>query len=207
MSAALDRRRTARNDESWTRRLARGPVGQTLAAMLLASVATWFGALVGLPLLFVLAPPVLSPPWTLVTSVYAHAGPGHLLSNAIVVAVAGSLVARSTTRRRFHAFFLSTGAVAGIAQVVAYQALGVPTAVLGASGAAFALVGYALVANPATGAIRDRIRLSARATTVITAAVAIGVTVLLSAPGSALVAHFVGGVLGLLSGRVHLLRA
>lgn len=189
-----------------SRALFGNPVVETLVAMVVVSLATWTAALVGLTGLFVLAPPVFSPPWSLVTSVYAHIGPGHLLSNAVVVAVAGSLVAWSTTRLRFHAFFVTTGVVAGLAQVWLGSLLGSSAGVLGASGAAFALVGYVLAANPVSSTVLDRLRLPPRVTVLLVAVVAGTLTLLFSAPGSALVAHLTGAVLGLIAGRLRLLR-
>lgn len=183
------------------------PVVETLVAMLVVSLATWAAALVGLTGLFVLAPPVFSPPWSLVTSVYAHIGPGHLLSNAVVVAVAGSLVAWSTTRVRFHAFFVTTGVLSGLAHVWLGSLVGPSVGVLGSSGAAFALVGYVIAANPVSSTVLDRLRLPPRVTVLLVATIAGGLTLLFSAPGSALVAHLTGAVLGLVAGRLRLLRA
>lgn len=182
------------------------PVVETLAVMLLVSLVGWAGTVVGLIGLFVLAPPVHTPPWSLLTSVYAHAGPGHLLSNALLVVIAGGLVARTTTRLRFHAFFLATGVLAGLTQVWLGGLLGRPVAVLGASGAAFALVGYLLASNPLSTGLLDRLGLSPRVVVVIVAAVAGGLTLAFSPVGSALVAHFTGAVLGLFAGRIRLLR-
>lgn len=174
--------------------------------MLVVSLFTWAASFVGLVGLFALAPPVLLPPWTLVTSVYAHAGPAHLLSNAVVVALAGSLVALSTTRLRFHLFFVVTGMLSGLAHVWITGLFGPSSGVLGASGAAFALVGYVISANPVSTSVLDRLRLPPRVLVVIAAVVAVGLTLLFSAPGSALIAHLTGASLGLLAGRVQLLR-
>jgi membrane associated rhomboid family serine protease len=196
-----------RTDSSLRAAVVGNPVVETLVTMVAVSLLTWTASLVGLVGVFVLAPPVLLPPWTLVTSVYAHAGPGHLLSNAVVVAVAGSLVAWSTTRLRFHAFFVTTGALSGLAHVWLGSLVGPSTGVLGASGAAFALVGYVITANPVSTTVLDRLRLPPRVLVVLVAIVAAGLTLLFSAPGSALVAHLTGAVLGLLAGRVQLLRA
>ena len=201
MSLASDPRRDRRS-----RSLRRNPVVETLAAMLVVSLLSWAASVVGLVGLFALAPPVLLPPWTLVTSVYAHAGPGHLLSNAVVVLLAGSLVSLTTTRLRFHAFFVVTGALAGLAHVWTAGLFGVRAGVLGSSGAAFALVGYVLSANPASSAVLDRLRLPARVVVVAVALAALALTVLFSAPGSALVAHFAGAAMGLVAGRLRLLR-
>ncbi|WP_313691667.1 rhomboid family intramembrane serine protease [Halorarum halobium] len=183
------------DDDSTGRRwltLAGNPVIETLAAMCLVSLMTWAGALVGLAGLFVLSESFVSRPWVLLTSVYAHASPGHLLANAVVVALAGSLVARNTTRFRFHAFFVTTGALAGLAQVWLGGLLGPSAGVLGASGAAFALAGYVLAANPVSTGLLDRIGLSTRVAAAVVALVAAGLTLAFSAVGSALVAHFTG---------------
>lgn len=183
------------------------PVVETLVAMLVVSVLAWGASLVGLLGLFALGPPVWLPPWALLTSVYAHVGPAHLLSNAVVVAVAGTLVSASTTRFRFHAFFVATGALAGVAHVWASGLLGTRTSVLGASGAAFALVGYVLAANPASEALFETLRLPPRAVIAVVALAALALTLSFSAPGSALVAHFAGAAMGLVAGRLGVLRA
>ena len=95
----------------------RNPVTQTLFMMLVVTTATWLATFVGEQTLFVLAPPILTPPWTLVTSIYAHASFGHLLSNALVILLAGGVVTLSTTWIRFHLFVLVTGVAAGVVQV------------------------------------------------------------------------------------------
>jgi membrane associated rhomboid family serine protease len=155
--------------------------------------------------LFVLAPPVEVRPWTLLASVYAHAGVGHLVSNAVVLVLVGFAVERVTTRWRFHAFFASVGMAAGLAQVTVSGLVGPGSAVLGASGAVFGLLGYLLTGNPVTDAVLGWLPLSGRARVVLLLLLALGVTLLTAAPGVALVAHFTGFVLGLLAGRVRLL--
>ncbi|MXR42485.1 rhomboid family intramembrane serine protease [Halobaculum sp. WSA2] len=189
------------------------PVVETLAAMAVVSGAFWLAGVVAGPLarlLFVLSTPALARPWTLATSVYAHAGLGHLLANAVVVAVAGLPVAASTTRARFHAFVLATGAIAGLAQVWLGGLLfpgGV--GVVGSSGAAFALVGYVVAANPAAdalGRLARRLGVSPRVVVGAVAVLALLVAVAFSGPGSALIAHFVGLACGLGAGRTRLLR-
>lgn len=197
---------TGRETGSLSGRVVGNPAVQTLVAMVVVSLLTWWSFLVGSTGLFVLASPVFDPPWGLVTSVYAHANPAHLLSNAMLIAVAGGIVSLSTTRLKFHAFFLSTGALAAVAQVWSGLVLGNPTAVLGSSGAAFALVGYVLASNPVSASLLDRFRLPARAVVILVALAAFVLTLTYSAPGSALVAHFTGAVAGLTAGRFRLLR-
>ncbi|ESS06704.1 MAG: rhomboid family protein [uncultured archaeon A07HB70] len=168
---------------------------ETLGLMTVGSLVS---VLLG-PAVLALATPVARP-WTLVTSVYAHAGLWHLLANALVVGVAGLPVAAATTRVRFHGFFLATGAAAGVAQIAAGA-----DAVVGASGAAFALVGYVLAANPVTGLLGARVDVSPRALVVVVAAVAVGLALLLGGSGGALVAHAAGAALGLAAGRSRVL--
>jgi membrane associated rhomboid family serine protease len=175
------------------------PLAETLGLM---TGATLLAALVG-PGAFALATP-LAAPWTLVTSVYAHAGPLHLGSNAVVVALAGLPVALTTTRARFHAFFVATGALAGLAQVLFAAALGRSAAVVGASGAAFALVGYVIAANPVTGLVGRLARVPPRVAVALVAVVALGLTLAVGGRG-AVAAHAVGAALGLLAGRERVL--
>ena len=157
--------------------------------------------------MFALAPPVSARPWTLLVSVYAHAGVGHLLSNAVVLLLVGFAVERVTTTWRFHGFFAVVGMVAGLAQIAVSGIVGPAPAVLGASGAVFGLLGYLLASNALTGAVLQRLPLGGRAKAALLLVVAFGLTLLTAAPGVALVAHFTGFVLGALAGRVHLLRA
>jgi len=181
------------------------PVVETLAAMALVSLVGWASGLVGL------GPPALAlgpglRPWTLATSVYAHATLAHLLANAVIVGLVGAVVARSTTRARFHAFVLVTGALSGLAQVFVTGLVGDPSAVLGTSGAAFALVGYVLAANPVSTAVVGRVEVSTRTGVLVVAAVALVVTLVASGRGSALVAHLAGVVFGLVAGARRILR-
>jgi membrane associated rhomboid family serine protease len=181
---------------------------ETLAVFLVVFVAqTLVGALSDRLAfgLFALSTPIAVRPWTLLVSVYAHAGIGHLASNAIVLALVGFPVERVTTKWRFHAFFAGVGMAAGIAQVAVSGLVGPGTAVLGASGAVFGLLGYLLAGNPVTDAVLGWLPLSSRMRTALLLALALGVTLLTAAPGVALVAHFTGFVLGLLSGRARLL--
>lgn len=183
----------------------RSPTLETLAAFLGVYVLQRMTAFAGLAAyLFVLSAPVSVAPWTLVTSVYAHGSLAHLFGNALALAIVGPLVERRTTRLRFHLFFVSTGALAGLAEVWFGGILGA-RGVLGASGAVFALMGYLLAGNRMSAALFDRIEVSPRMQLVLFVAVAGVVTVATWGPGIALVAHFTGLVLGLIAGRLRLL--
>jgi membrane associated rhomboid family serine protease len=190
-------------------RLTGSPTVQTLAIMLVVFIvneATKLLGLLGLSrFLFVLGPTFPVRPWSLVTSIYAHAGPAHLLSNALLLALVGLIVEQSTTRFRYHAFFITTGALAGVSEVITSGFIGRSAGVLGASGAIFALLGYLIAGNPVSSSMLDRLKLGRRAQLAIFAVLAVVVTLLTSAPGVALVAHFTGFLLGLLAGRTGLL--
>jgi len=158
------------------------------------------------PTAFALATPVAAQPWTLVTSVYAHGGVGHLLANVVGLVVLGVFLERKTSPARFHAFFLASGVIAGLAQVWVADLVGPPVAVLGASGAVFALLGYVVAGNRVTDAVLGGIPLSPRVQLAAFAVLAAAVTLATAGPGVALVAHFTGLLVGLLAGRAHLLR-
>ncbi|MDT3433950.1 rhomboid family intramembrane serine protease [Haloarcula sp. 1CSR25-25] len=195
------------------------PLRQSPTAVTLAVIAGVFlvqqaaGVVTAPRSLFALSPPLFSRPWTIVTSVYAHAGPSHLLANAVGVALAGVVLERRTTQLRFHAFFASTGALAGVSQVSMTSLVGplVPgmvshASVLGASGAVFALFGYLLAANRLTDTVVGGFELAPRLQLALAGVAAAAITLATANPGVALIAHFTGLLLGFLSGRVHLLR-
>ncbi|MDZ7702397.1 MAG: rhomboid family intramembrane serine protease [Halobacteriales archaeon] len=187
-------------------RRADSPTAELLVAFGLVFLVQRVGGLVGLgTAAFALSLPLSVAPWTLVTSVYAHASVSHLLANAVGLAVVGFALERFTTRARFHAFVLLTGVVAALAEVAAAALLGGSVAVLGASGAVLALYGYVLAGNPLTGGVLDRLDLGRRGRLALLVAVALGVTLLTAGAGVALVAHATGAALGLAAGRRRLL--
>ena len=180
---------------------------ETLGIVLLVGAAQALLSLVGLFGLLALSTPLSVAPWTLVTSVYAHGSVGHLVANAVALLLVGPLVERRTTRLRFHAFVVATGALAGAAQVTLGGLLGPPSAVLGISGAVFALGGYLLAGNVVSATLFDRLRLSPRVQFLLFGLVAVVLTATTAAPGVALVAHATGAFCGLVAGRVGLLDA
>jgi len=153
---------------------------------------------------FALALPLDHRPWTVVSSIYAHANLAHLVANSVALLVLGPLVAYVTTSVRFHAFFVAAGAVAGVAQVLAMMPFG-SRPVLGASGAIFALVGYLMVGNRASEWALSWLPFGWVGRLLLFATLATAVTLATAAPGVALVAHFVGFLVGLVAGRFRLL--
>lgn len=183
------------------------PTVQTALACVLVFAAQSVLSVVGVGLgFFALAFPLSVRPWTLVLATYAHAGVAHLLANVVALLLVGLVVERGTTRLRFHAFFVLTGAVAGVAELLVAAVFAGGTAVVGASGAVFALLGYALAGNRAVGAVGSRVRLDRSLTLGLYVAVAALLTLVTAGPGLALVAHFTGLLVGLLAGRRRLLR-
>ncbi len=190
------------------------PVFEILVVFIVVFVLQLVTALADLVgALFVLRPPVAEEPWTIVTSVYAHANLGHLVSNAFGLVVFGWPVARATTRTRFHAFFLATGSLAGVAQILLsgalaafpVVALGATPGVLGASGGVFALLGYLLASNRLSSRVGAVLRVSRTAALVGFVLIAAVLTLATASPGVALIAHFVGLLLGLVAGRAAVL--
>jgi membrane associated rhomboid family serine protease len=181
---------------------AASPTLDTLVAFVLVFGLQTLVGPVGLRDLFVAAPPPWHAPWTLVTSVYAHRSLEHLAANALGLALVGFLLERTTTRLRFHAFFLAAGVVATAAELLVG-----PVPVLGASGAVFALLGYLTAGNPVSHALVARLRLSARTQAFLLVGLAAAVTLVGAGPRVAIVSHFTGLLLGLVAGRVRLLRS
>ncbi len=185
----------------------RSPTLTLLGVLAVVYLVEVLAGLVGVPrTAFALATPVVLRPWTLVTSVYAHGSLGHLLANAVGLVLVGVLLERRTSRARFHLFFLVTGALAGLSQVWVGRLLGARPAVLGASGAVFALAGYVIAGNRVSDTVLSAVGLSGRAILAVFVLVAAAVTLLTAGPGVALVAHFTGLLLGLLAGYGHVLR-
>lgn len=181
------------------------PTLLTLAALLVVFTLQTLGGTLGVGAgAFALALPFVERPWTVVTSVYAHDGLAHLLANAVALAVVGPPVARVTTPIRFHVFFAGSGSVAGIAQVLLTAPFG-STAVLGASGAIFALLGYALAGNRVSAAVLARLPVGRRGRLALFGVIAAGLTLATATPGVALIAHFVGFSIGAAAGRGRIL--
>ncbi|GAB7019482.1 hypothetical protein JCM18750_23430 [Halostagnicola bangensis] len=185
-----------------------------VVVFLLVLVAQFVTELVGMMSgLFVLSTPISNDPWTIVTSVYAHNGIGHLVSNSIALVLFGWPIARATTRLRFHAFFLVTGAIAGVSQILVMSGImsisgigGSAPGVLGASGAVFALLGYLIAGNRVSSGFASVIEVPRWVTYLVFFALAVIVTLTTLAPGVALIAHFTGFLVGLLAGRARVLR-
>jgi membrane associated rhomboid family serine protease len=194
-------RTTVRNERS--------PTVETVVVLFGVFLLQFPLALLGAFGLLVLDPTFLVKPWVLVTGTYAHAGVGHLLGNLVPLLLFGFVVERVTTRWRYHLFFLTTGALAGLSEVIFGSILTLsPRGVVGASGAVFALMGYAVAGNNVADWLLDLLGTATDSEWLVTAAVVVVAAVVataLSGPGSALIAHLAGLLLGLGAGRLRLL--
>jgi membrane associated rhomboid family serine protease len=198
--------------------MARGsglPVIEVLVVFLVVFVVQLVTALANLVgSLFVLSAPLAENPWTIPLSVYAHGSINHLLSNAIALILFGWPVARATTRPRFHVFFVVTGSIAGISQIYVSESLAsapliggsASVGVLGASGAVFALLGYFLASNRLSSTLGSFLSVPRWLRYAAFVIIAILLTMATAQPGVALIAHFIGLLLGLVAGRFNLLR-
>jgi membrane associated rhomboid family serine protease len=87
--------------------------------------------------------------WTWFTSIFSHGGFFHIAFNSIVIFFFGRIVEEYIGSRDFAILFLVSGAIAGLGQIALNAATGGGyAAVLGASGAALAVMGVLTVLNP-----------------------------------------------------------
>ncbi len=102
------------------------------------------------------APDLVPPPFTILTSLFLHAGPAHLAFNLLFLWIFGNNVEDALGRRRFLAFYLACGIAAALAHVAASGASGnllqraqdLETPMVGASGAIAGALGAYLVLFP-----------------------------------------------------------
>jgi membrane associated rhomboid family serine protease len=85
---------------------------------------------------------VLSRPWILVTSIFLHGSPDHLIYNMFALALFGSVLENVVGSRKFLIIFYATGIVASIGSVFFYEAS------LGASGAIMGIIGTLAILRP-----------------------------------------------------------
>jgi membrane associated rhomboid family serine protease len=142
--------------------------------------------------------------WTWVTSIFAHGGFTHIAVNSIVIYFFGRLVEQYIGSKKFTLLFILSGVLAGAGQVGFQIMAGAGVGVVGASGAALALMGVLTIMNPNLTVylyfiLPVPIWVLTGGTVVISAGlIATGSP---GAGGIAHVAHLVGVVIGLLYGQ------
>jgi hypothetical protein len=85
---------------------------------------------------------VLARPWTLITAVFLHADFAHLFYNMFALVMFGWMLERIVGERRFIAIFFVGGLIASVVGAWFYAAM------LGASGAVFAVMGTLAALRP-----------------------------------------------------------
>ncbi len=81
-------------------------------------------------------------PWILVTSVFLHADIGHLLYNALALALFGTILEHIVGKKKFLGIFFVSGLLASIGATFLYHSA------LGASGAIFGVMGALAMLRP-----------------------------------------------------------
>ena len=183
---------------------------QTLSAILLVSLSQLLSIIflpqIGMDFYTLEYPLISSEPWSIVLNIYSHAGIGHLISNGIALLILGLIVERVTTPVRFHAFFLITGVLAGLSEITFWLIFGSGmTSVLGASGAIFALMGYAVLGNDLAETVVDSLELGKKGTLILFIGLAFLVTTMTASEGVALIAHGTGFLIGAIAGHFKIL--
>lgn len=171
-------------------------IGQ-IAGSFVGYGVSWFG----------LSFPLVFRPWTIVTSVFAHADSMHLAVNVFAFWLFGRIIERESSAVRFYGFVVVVGVAAGIAELSVGSVFGEARLVLGLSGVVFGLFGYVVTSNRVTGVVFDRVQIPWWWQIVLFSAVAVVVSVVTATDQVAVVAHFTGLLIGLLAGRFRLLRA
>lgn len=88
---------------------------------------------------------VLERPWTLLTHMFLHGSPTHLLGNMFALGLFGSILERLVGWKKFLLVFLVGGFVSSIGDVLFYSST------IGASGAVFGILGTVAVLKPKMG--------------------------------------------------------
>ena len=84
-------------------------------------------------------------PWTIITSMFFHAGFGHLFGNMITLYFFGTFLARLVGERKFLIVYFGGGILGGILYLLLAPPLSVA---VGASGAVYAIAGALVVMMP-----------------------------------------------------------
>ncbi len=92
--------------------------------------------------LFVLTPDIAQRPWILVTSMFLHGSPMHLLGNMLALFLFGLILEQNIGSRKFLYVYFAVGIIAGIVSSNFYASS------LGASGAIFGVLGTLAAMKP-----------------------------------------------------------
>jgi uncharacterized protein len=99
--------------------------------------------------LILISSDILTRPWILITSMFLHSGPYHLLFNMYVLFIFGPLLEQRIGANRFLLIYFVSGIIAGIISSLIYPLItGTPFAALGASGAIMGMLGILIILMP-----------------------------------------------------------
>ncbi|MFC1972228.1 rhomboid family intramembrane serine protease [Chloroflexota bacterium] len=176
----------------------RGPKLTPLWVIIGVNILLYFVTLIGpqLRLLFGLMPAlILDRPWTIVTSMFIHAGLWHVMANMFTLFFFGQNLISLVGENRFLAVYFTGGILGGILYVLLASPFSVA---VGASGAVFAIGGALAMLRPKTKVIIFPIP----APIPLWAAIGGGFLVLSFFPGIAWQAHLGGMIVGLIAGYI-----
>ncbi len=94
---------------------------------------------------------ILTKPWTIITSMFVHAGFSHVFFNMFALFFFGIYLTRLVGERTFLKIYFAGGIFAGLAYVFTSLVFGIPSPdipAVGASGAIFAIMGTLVVLRP-----------------------------------------------------------
>jgi membrane associated rhomboid family serine protease len=139
---------------------------------------------------------LLSHPWGIITSIFLHGGFMHLFFNMLVLFFFGPLLERRIGSKSFLALFFGSGIIAGLAQVMVFPA----SAVIGASGAIFGILGALTVLMPDLKIILYFVPVKMVYATILFAILDLLPVLTGTADGVAHIAHLAGLAVGLAAG-------
>ena len=92
---------------------------------------------------------IITRPWILISHMFLHSGPYHLLFNMYVLLIFGPMLEQRIGAKRFLTIYFLSGIVAGIISSLIYPLiLGRPFVALGASGAVMGMLGVLIILMP-----------------------------------------------------------
>ncbi len=176
----------------------RGPKLTPLWVIIGVNILLYFATFIApqLRLFFGLMPALfLDRPWTILTSMFIHAGLWHVMANMFTLFFFGQNIISLVGENRFFAVYFGGGILGGILYVLLASPFSIA---VGASGAVFAIGGALAMLRPRTKVIIFPIP----APIPLWAAIVGGFLILSFFPGIAWQAHLGGMIVGLIAGYI-----
>ena len=125
-----------------------GFIESVIAVCFLAFMAIQIGGRAAIHLLVLSPGTVLLFPWTVISSIFAHAGVTHLIFNMIGMYIWGSYLQSIIGEKRLIRVFFAGGLLGSVFSVLIYSISNPGVYVLGASGAIFAIAACLAMLRP-----------------------------------------------------------